>query len=501
MFSNIIRQIETKDIIIDRAARQRSILTFDSVLSLAVTIGKSQWISPILVDKETNYLIAGERRLTAVKALAAAVEGDYSGFTNPSEAREALFPVCTCQVNSWNQWTKIPAQLGTNFTSTDLAMYEFIENAQRQDLPWQDRAKAIYDIHAKGCSQDKEWTAVHTSSLIGVHRATVTENLRIWRLYADEEASTELKEIIQSSPTLRSAMQTVERFTSRRETGPEVSLTSGGITPRPKAETPLYNKPGPAPLTDVYKNKTQTPIEYPEEIESSFSDKVLFNCDFTTWAPAYTGTPFNFIHCDFPYGISFNTGEYTSTIGNSILGEYDDSVDVYWKLLNTIRDNLHIIAPQAHIMFWFSQNLRRETEDFFTSIGGTVQPFLMVWHCGSNEGVVPDPQRYGRRTYETAMLVTFGDRKIVVPRSLSIESSREASTRIHRSQKPIQVLRHFFEMFVDDSSTVLDPTTGSGTSLIIADELKAKKIVGLEIDPGIYENAKKHIDSAAAIKI
>ena len=176
-------------------------------------------------------------------------------------------------------------------------------------------------------------------------------------------------------------------------------------------------------------------------------------------------------------------------------------MDVYWKLLNAIRDNLHIIAPQAHIMFWFSQNLRRETEDFFTSIGGTVQPFLMVWHCGSNEGIVPDPQRYGRRTYETAMLVTFGDRKIVVPRALSIESSREASTRIHRSQKPKRVLQHFFEMFVDDSSTVLDPTAGSSTSLIVADELKAKKIVGLEIDPGIYENAKRYIDSAAAIKI
>lgn len=501
MFSNVIRQVETENIIIDRFTRQRSILTFDSILSLAVSIGRSQWISPILVDEETNYLIAGERRLSAVKALAAAVNGDYSGFSNPLAAQEALFPVCTCHVDSWKQWTRIPAQLGKSFTPTDLAMYEFIENAQRQDLPWQDRAKAIYDIHAKGLSQDREWTAVHTSNLIGMHRATVTENLRIWRLYADEEASAELKAIIQESPTIRSAIQTVERYTSRRETGPEVSLTSGGIIPRPKADVALYTKPGPKPLTDVCKNKYPSPIEYPDEVENTFSDKALFNADFTTWAPTYSGEPFNFIHCDFPYGISFNTGEYTSGVSNTILGDYDDSVDVYWRLLNTIRDNLHIIAPQAHIMFWFSQNLRRETEDFFTSIGGTVQPFLMVWHCGVNDGIVPDPQRYGRRTYETAMLITFGDRKIVVPRGLSVEASRETFTRIHRSQKPIKVLRHFFEMFVDDSSTILDPTVGSGTSLIIADELKARKIVGLEIDPGIYENAKKHIDAAVAIKI
>lgn len=501
MFSNIIRQVETSSIIVERSTRQRSDLTFDSVLSLAISIGRSQWISPILIDEETNYLIAGERRLSAVKALAGAVNGDYSGFTDLLAAREALFPICTCHIDSWKQWTKIPAQLGRSFTSTDLAMYEFIENAQRRDLPWQDRAKAIYDIHSRGLSQNKEWTAVHTSNLIGVHRATITESLRIWRIYADECASDELKAIIQEAPTLRSAMQTVERYSSRRETGPEVSLTSGGAVPRLKAEAPLYNKPGPAPLTDVCKNKKYSPIDYPEELDSTPSDRILINEDFTAWAPAYTGEPFNFIHCDFPYGISFNTGEYTSGVSNTVLGDYDDSVDVYWKLLNTIRDNLHIIAPQAHIMFWFSQNLRRETEDFFTSIGGTIQPFLMVWHCGVNDGIVPDPQRYGRRTYETAMLITFGDRKIVVPRGLSIEASREVSTRIHRSQKPMRVLRHFFEMFVDDSSTVLDPTAGSGTSLIIADELKAKKILGLEIDKNIYENAKKHIDTAIAIKI
>lgn len=502
MFKNVIRQIPTSSILVDRAGRQRSEVTVDSVLSLAVSIGRSQWISPILLDEETNYLVAGERRLTAVKALAAAMNGDYSSFTDPNAAREALYPVCTCLVDSWEQWTRIPAQLGSHFTPTDLAMYEFIENAQRQDLPWQDRAKAIYDIHTKGLSQDKDWTAVQTSSLIGVHRATVTENLRVWRIYADEEANNELKTIIQESPTLRSAAQTIERFTSRREPGLGVSLSGGTVVPKPRAETSVYKKPGPAPLTDVYKNKTYEAPDWSEdelEEELTLADKLLINDDFTTWAPHYTGEPFNFIHCDFPYGISFNTGKFTSHVNSTILGDYDDSEDVYWKLLNTLRDNLHLLAPQAHIMFWFSQNLRRETEDFFISIGGVVQPFLMIWHCG--DGIVPDPQRYGRRTYETAMLVTFGDRKIVAPRALSIDGSRESSTRIHRSQKPLHMLEHFFEMFIDSSSHVLDPTCGSGTSLLAANNLKARRVVGLEQDADIYKNAYAHINSASTVKL
>lgn len=511
MFKNITVQVAIDDIIIDRSNRQRSDLTFDSVLSLAVSIGRSQWISPILVDKDTNYLVAGERRLTAVKALRAACNGDYSGFTDKVEARDFLFPVCTCQVDSWQGWNKIPAQLGSDFTSTDLAMFEFIENAQRQDLPWQDRAKAIYDIYCKGLSDFNDWTAVKTASLIGIHKSTVTESLRVWRLYADEDADDDVKNIIKESPTLKSAAQTLERYTSRR--GLDVTLTSGGaVTPRPKAEKPLYNKPGPAvratPLGAKYYLMPDSQVSWckdsmaelhePEQ-ESLLSDKIIVNQDFTAWATSYIGEPFNFIHCDFPYGISFNTGEYTSGINNTILGDYDDSADVYWKLLNCLSENRHIIAPQAHIMFWFSQNFRRETEDFFKNMGGVVQPFLMIWHCG--DGIVPDPQRYGRRTYETAMLVSFGDRKIVAPRALSVDNSRESSTRIHRSQKPLCILEHFFEMFVDNSSRVLDPTCGSGTSLVAAHRLKADCIVGLERDPDIYANACNYINSRSSAVI
>lgn len=105
---------------------------------------------------------------------------------------------------------------------------------------------------------------------------------------------------------------------------------------------------------------------------------------------------------------------------------------------------------------------------------------------------MPDPQRYGRRTYETAFLLTFGDRKIVKGADLSFSFSRINTE--HRSQKPVEVLAHFFSMFVDETSRVLDPTCGSGTSLITAKRLGAAKVLGLERDPETYVNAVKHID-------
>lgn len=501
MFSNIINQVEVDKIIINRGVRQRSVLTPDSVLPLAVSIGTSQWISPILVDRETNYLIAGERRLTAVKALRDAVNGDYSSFAGPTAAREALFAVCSCKVDSWKQWTKIPAQLGKDFTPVDLAVYEFIENSHRQDLPWQDRAKAIYEIHAANVVQDATWTAVNTANLLGVSKSTITENLRVWRVVTGTDVDAKLKAIIDESSTIKSAIQTLERHISRRETGPGVTLTST-LTPRPKADVPISGTPGPKHNSDmvcVHNTFDWLGEEYEEPLPPT-SD-VLLNADFTTWAPAYEGEPFNFIHCDFPYGINFNEGPCSTRPASTSLNHYDDSPEVYWQLLNTLRDNPHLIAPQCHIMFWLSQNLRRETEDFFTSLGGFVQSHLMIWHCTGNHGIMPDPNRYGRRTYETAMLITFGDRKIVTPRALSIDGPRELSTRIHRSQKPLAILSHFFEMFVDESTIMLDPTAGSATSLIAAKDAKARRIVGLEIDQDVYKAACTLLNTQSTVKL
>ena len=57
------------------------------------------------------------------------------------------------------------------------------------------------------------------------------------------------------------------------------------------------------------------------------------------------------------------------------------------------------------------------------------------------------------------------------------------------SAKPEPVLRHFFRMFVDENSTVLDPTCGSGTALRAAESLGAAHILGIEVNKEFAERA------------
>jgi DNA modification methylase len=59
----------------------------------------------------------------------------------------------------------------------------------------------------------------------------------------------------------------------------------------------------------------------------------------------------------------------------------------------------------------------------------------------------------------------------------------------HMSTKPEPMLRHFFRMFVDENTYMLDPTCGSGTALRAAEALDAAYVQGIEIDEEFAKRA------------
>ena len=59
------------------------------------------------------------------------------------------------------------------------------------------------------------------------------------------------------------------------------------------------------------------------------------------------------------------------------------------------------------------------------------------------------------------------------------------------SEKPQTVLRHFFRMLIDDTSSVLDPTCGSGSAIRAARSLGAGRMLGIERNSEFAENAEE----------
>ena len=96
---------------------------------------------------------------------------------------------------------------------------------------------------------------------------------------------------------------------------------------------------------------------------------------------------------------------------------------------------------------------------------------------------------HGGGVYETALFGSRGDRLIVSVVANLYPAPTDTSQ--HISAKPEEMLRHFFSMFVDEKSKVLDPTCGSGTALRAAKGLRAEYVLGIEKNEGFAERATR----------
>ena len=64
--------------------------------------------------------------------------------------------------------------------------------------------------------------------------------------------------------------------------------------------------------------------------------------------------------------------------------------------------------------------------------------------------------------------------------------------RHHQTEKPLDILEFFLKYWTDEEDTVLDPTMGSGSTGVACKKLN-RKFIGFELDPKIFEIAKKRI--------
>lgn len=337
-------------------------------------------------------------------------------------------------------WDKITVQWSDTLTEHEHLELELEENIKRTDLPWQDQCDAMKRYHELKLQTEASWSMERTAESIGVSLGTVSSYLQV----AKEIAAG--NERVTAAPRLSTAKGIVRRKLERAASDELHAIT---------------------------------------EIAAPVSP--ILNADFSEWVQTYEGPPFTFLHCDFPYGI--NVDKHKQSAG-SRFGSYEDSFEIYTKLLDVLDEHKNkLLGDSAHILFWFSMKhyqytLERLQKNFW------VDPYPLVWHKSDNKGTLPDPERGPRRSYEVAFLCSHGDRKIIAPVS-NVNSCPTSVTTGHATEKPEQMLHHFFRMIVDTNTRILDPTCGSGSALRAARTLGAKSILGLEINPEFALNAQR----------
>lgn len=338
-------------------------------------------------------------------------------------------------------YDSIPVQYVEDLDEQTLLAIELEENIKRTDISWQDQVSAVKRYHDLMKDVDENWTQTATADALGIDIKTVESKLAV------------AKEI--------------EKGNSRVIDAPLFSTARGIVT-----------------RTNERARADEANLLLGEEKEE---EKVL-NANFLEWAPAYTGVPFNFIHCDFPYGIG---ADKFAQGASSSFGGYADTEEHYWNLVSClIKNKERLLGESGHVVFWFSMRYYSETlatlsKEFW------IDPYPLLWHKSDGKGTLPDPKRGPRRVYEVAFLCSHGDRKVV--QSVANVASFPLGKREHMSEKSEDMLKHFFRMIVDGGTRMLDPTCGSGSALRAAEELGAASVLGLEINPEFALNAQRSL--------
>lgn len=421
-------------IFVNRAGRQRRELR--DVDTLAESIHRIGLINPPVIKRD-GELIAGERRLTACRALG---------------------------------WTAIPVQFVEDLDEQSLKRLELEENVKRLDLTWQEECLAVQAYHQLCKEDDNAWNAERTAEALGYSGQSIGRFLAV---AGEIEAGNEK---VLSADKFSVAHNVVQRNNERKRASQLAAVSTVGI------QLVVDN-------TDTGSGEVLGGLSEQSPGIEARSVVPLINTSFHLWQETYDATPFNLIHCDFPYGINVTDAPRQNS---AIQDHYADSPDIYYSLLERLALAMsNVVADSAHLIFWFDMKYYGETYDQLTAMGWAVAAHPLIWHKLDNSGVAPDPQRLPRRTYETAFFGHRGDRKLtqVGARSNSFGFPGSRADAIHVSEKPLPVLRHFMGMICDEYSTVFDPTCGSGNAVKVALALGANSGLGLELDPEFHAAA------------
>jgi DNA modification methylase len=79
------------------------------------------------------------------------------------------------------------------------------------------------------------------------------------------------------------------------------------------------------------------------------------------------------------------------------------------------------------------------------------------------------------------------------PRSVQTFSSDTQNSSLHRTQKPLDLMRYLVRTYSQPGETILDFTMGSGTTGVACLH-EGRRFIGIEKDPSIFDIAKSRID-------
>jgi len=247
-------------------------------------------------------------------------------------------------------------------------------------------------------------------------------------------------------------------------------------------------------------NETLNNAETPPCFIHDVSGSALYLGDCLEIMDNIPGNSVDFICCDLPYGMT--------------APKWDEHIDMVelWKQYNRIikkNGTIALFASQPFTTKIISSNEKdfrycwywvknqgtnffhakrmpiRKIEEICIFKKGKYNPQITDGHIPTNsaKGCSNGQAYHGTNTRDYE-----GGKTTRYPTNILEFNCVDNYSRLHSSEKPLDLIKYLIETYTDENDIVLDNTMGSGTTCLAAKELN-RNFIGIEKEPKYYEVA------------
>ena len=273
----------------------------------------------------------------------------------------------------------------------------------------------------------------------------------------------------------------------------KVKVIEAKATPEVKAQLST----GEVSINQVYQEikKEEKKVEHTAKVlearvETKVSDNIILGNSLEILETLEDGC-IDIILTDPPYGIDYvsNRSIYDNTITKR--GLLNDGKDEAFDLLDKICEVLQRkTAENSHLYFFCSWSVFSKFETIISKYFTIKTP--IVWDKG-NKGSGDLDNDWGNQT-EIVIYCVKGKKLVNNRRGNLISVPRlHTSKMIHPTQKPNELIKQILEVSFTDGDFIVDPFMGSGSTVKVCNELKAK-CLGIELDKEMFNIANNYIN-------
>lgn len=432
-----ILQIETRnpdEIIIKNRARK----DIGDVTDLANAIKSVGLLNPILIDSD-NTLIAGERRLAAVKQL---------------------------------KRKKIDVRVVDGIQPDDQLMIELLENMYRKDFVWHEDIELKDKLHnfwvekAKDAGEDWSYRATAKKmrcSLGGLSTdLALAEAIKVFPELKEQSSKSRAREVYKAYGQQAQALQRMNSFSDEEKENLK-KLQSGQVNLPTRNTVPEH-------VTKERQQKAEEAtqiLSQPEEAPPKPNVKVIYVSEnYKKFLPKIPDQSVGLIELDPPYAINYdqNYGEATNQMRSSSDWTEKDLYEFYCDFLPILYKKL---TSSAWILCWTGKEHFLRINELAAKAGFITQE-PGVWTKTGGSSYLP--KRKLISNWEMYLLFRKGDAQFNTNSLISAVNvpTVPPSQRIHRWEKPLDLYDHFLKALGQPGTIFLSPFAGSGNSLIAA---------------------------------